>query len=67
MRYTANDLNEMPSIIAGQFDDLKVKTNTTQVWLSRMTRADGARYNNGVTVETRNEIGHWVVTARYPG
>lgn len=49
--YTLAELEAMPTLEHGHFDNLKIKTPTTLVWLSRMTKADGAPYDNGVTVE----------------
>lgn len=51
MKYTLSELQNMPTISQGYFDNLKIETSTIKVWLSRMTTADGAEYNNGVTIE----------------
>lgn len=50
-RYSLKELQAMPTIEQGHFDNLKVQTDTTKVWLSRCTVADGEPYNNKVTIE----------------
>jgi hypothetical protein len=49
--YKLAELEAMPTITAGQFDDLKFETENRRVWLSRMTVEDGEPYNNKVSVE----------------
>jgi len=66
MRYTKEELKAMPTIHSGQYDNLKIDTGTTRVWLSRMTIADGMSYNNQVTVE-KLVNGCWVTVEEYPG
>lgn len=44
-------LQNLPTIRAGQTDDLKIETAARRVWLSRLTTADGMPYNHQVTVE----------------
>lgn len=65
-RYTAEELEAIPTIHSGHFDNLKVQTEDTRVWLSRMTVEDGMPYNNQVTVE-KLEDGLWVTVEEYPG
>lgn len=67
MRYTAAELEAMPTLREGYADDLKVETEDMQVWLSRATRADGAPYDNQVTVKRLNDRYEWVVSAEYRG
>jgi hypothetical protein len=58
-RYSLQELEAMPTIMEGQFDDLKVEEthsfedgdSKVRVWLSRMTKEDGMPYDNQVTVE----------------
>jgi len=64
--YTAEELKKMPTLHSGHFDNLKIDTGTVRVWLSRMTVADGAPYNNQVTVE-RLLAGKWTEVDKYEG
>lgn len=50
-KYTLSELEAMPTIMQGHFDNLKVEGEGVRVWLSRMTEADGMEYNNQVSVE----------------
>ena len=50
-RYTLRELQAMKTILQGHTDNLKIETDNTKVWLSRMTVEDGMPYNNMVTVE----------------
>lgn len=54
-RYSLQELEAMPTIMEGQFDDLKIEEidgdSKVRVWLSRMTKEDGMPYDNQVTVE----------------
>jgi len=63
-RYTLNELEALPTLRVGHFDDLKVETPDTRVWLSRMTKADGADYDNAVTVDKLRK-GCWVTIEEY--
>jgi hypothetical protein len=45
------DLKALPTLSVGQDADLKIDQKGVRVWLSRMTVADGAPYDNEVTVE----------------
>lgn len=66
MKYTKEELEAMPTLHSGHFDDLKIETQTTRVWLSRMTVADGMPYDNMITVEKLID-GRWVTTEEYKG
>ena len=66
MRYTSKQLKEMPTLEQGHYDNLKIKTETTKVWLSRMTVGDGQPYDNEITVEELIN-GIWTVTRQYEG
>ena len=46
--------------------NLKIKTEDTKVWLSRMTVEDGMPYNNMVTIEKLTNDGRWEVIEEYP-
>lgn len=48
---SAKELIALPTLDQGHFDNLKIQTADTRVWLSRMTKADGAKYDNAITVE----------------
>ncbi len=64
--YTATELENMPTLIVSQADDLKVDTGKVRVWLARTTVADGEPYDNKITVEAL-ENGRWEVIEEYPG
>lgn len=66
MQYTADELEQIPTLVTGYTDDLKVETDTTRVWLARTTTEDGEPSNNRITVEQLRE-GHWVTVEEYPG
>jgi hypothetical protein len=51
MQQLKDSLRAMPTVKQGQFDDLKISTPHVRVWLSRMTKEDGASENDAVTVE----------------
>lgn len=63
-RYTLAELRARRTLATGQDADLKVETKTTRVWLSRMTREDGAECDYPVTVE-RKVKGRWELASRY--
>ena len=48
--FSLAELNVMPTLLVGAHSNLKVKTPTREVWVSRLTRADGAPRNHEVTV-----------------
>ena len=62
--YTLAELEAMPTLEHGHFDNLKIETPTTRVWLSRMTKADGAPYENEVSVDHYRN-GRWETVDRY--
>ncbi len=64
-KYTLNELEKLDTITQGQADDLKIETEDTRVWLSRMTIEDGMPYNNQVAVEKYIEGGYWEVVDEY--
>lgn len=64
MEYGLAELEAIETLSVGQSDDLKLDTQTTRVWLSRCTIADGMPYNNQVTIE--NFINdRWVTVHQY--
>jgi hypothetical protein len=65
-RYTAEQLEDMPTIHSGHYDNLKIETENTRVWLSRMTVADGMPYDNQITVEMLIN-GKWTTMEEYEG
>lgn len=64
--YTLAELEALPTLHQGQMDDLKIKTNYIQVWLSRMTKEDGIPYDNQVTIERLNSSYNWVTVSQFP-
>ena len=65
-RYTLRELQQLETISQGQTDNLKIKTEETKVWLSRMTVEDGMTYNNMVTIEKLTKDGRWEIIEEYP-
>lgn len=68
MTYTLAELEALPTLSVSQCDDLKIETDNTRVWLSRMSIEDGQPYNNQVTVEkiTEGKRGaRWEITEQY--
>ena len=63
-RYTLSELEVMPTIDQGHFDNLKIQTPTHRVWLSRCGVADGMPHDHGVTVE-QLQAGRWVKIDEY--
>lgn len=63
-KFTLTELEKLPTLHQGHFDNLKIKDGNVRVWLSRMTVADGMEYNNQVTVENLIN-GNWVTVAKY--
>jgi len=63
--YTLDELRAMPTLSQSQADNLKFDDGRTRVWLSRMKKADGAPYNNQVTVEVLHN-GRWETSEEYP-
>jgi hypothetical protein len=66
MRYTAEELEQMPTLPSGFTDDLKVETDMMRVWLARTTVEDGAPHNNRITME-KLRGGEWVTIEEYQG
>lgn len=64
-RFSLAELEALPTLHEGQYDDLKVEEGTIRVWLSRMTVGDGAPCNNQVTVEDVNTRGRRVKIDEY--
>ena len=65
-KYTLKELHELETITQGHTDNLKIKTEDTKVWLSRMTVEDGMAANNMVTVEKLTNDGRWETVEEYP-
>ena len=65
-KFTAKELEAMPTLNSGHFDDLKVDGNNTRIWLSRCGIVDGAKFDNLVVVESFKN-GYWIVTEEYQG
>lgn len=67
--HTLPELTALPTIWSSHFDDLKIEEvnhgGERRVWLSRMTVADGAPYDNQVTVERKQDDGSWRTIVRY--
>ena len=63
-KFSLLDIIKIPTIEQGHFDNLKVRTDTKRVWLSRLTVADGMPYDNQVTVEKLVD-GNWIVKEQY--
>lgn len=63
-RYTLAELEALPTISAGQTDDLKIETDTRRVWLARTGVADGEAYDNRVTIEEYDGK-RWNITESY--
>lgn len=65
-KFTLRELQQLETISQGHTDNLKIKTEDTKVWLSRMTIEDGMPYNNMVTVEKLTNDGRWETAEEYP-
>lgn len=50
-KYSLYELERMDTIYSGKFADMKLDNGEERVWLSRMTKEEGAKCNNKVTVE----------------
>jgi hypothetical protein len=64
IRYSLKQLQSMPTLHSGHFDNLKKDTGHTQIWLSRMTIEDGQPYNNQVLIK-RLIKGRWETIHEY--
>lgn len=67
--YKLDHLKALPVLEQGHTDNLMWKGydifgRAARVWISRMTKADGAKYDNGVTVESHVN-GAWKTMQRY--
>lgn len=67
--YTLAELKAMPNLGDSHYDDLKVDTgiadpNRIRIWLSRMSKEDGAPYDNQVTIE-QWDGDKWVIVKQY--
>lgn len=63
-QFSLKELQEMPTLYQGHFDNLKIDKGNVRVWLSRMTIADGAPYDNLVFVQELI-CGDWIVIDEY--
>jgi hypothetical protein len=63
--YTLAELEAMPTLAQGQADDLKIDTDVSRIWLSRVGIEDGMQYDNLVTIEELNDSGRWVEVGWY--
>jgi hypothetical protein len=57
--YSKAALAKLPTLRVGHTDDLKLESETERVWLSRMTKADGAGQDHQVTISRKREDGTW--------
>lgn len=64
MRYSLSEIEALPTLHQGQYDNLKVQEADRKVWLSRLTVEDGMPYNNQVTVEELRD-GSWITVDEY--
>jgi hypothetical protein len=62
--YSLEELESLPTLTEGHMDDLKVDDGEYRVWLSRMTKADGAPYDHRVTIEKLMD-GKWTTIETY--
>lgn len=60
--YTLADLNRMSVVSEGHSGNLMVDTGKTRVWLSRLTKEDGAKFDHEVSVETLGPKGWRTIT-----
>ena len=51
LEFTVVELNEMPRLRSGHFSNLVYDDGQYRIWLSRMTVADGAPFDNVIEVE----------------
>lgn len=57
--YTLAQLQAMPVIHQGQYNNLHYEDADTRIWISRLTTADGMPYDYMVTTE-KLQNGKWV-------
>ncbi|KPK27043.1 MAG: hypothetical protein AMK69_11070 [Nitrospira bacterium SG8_3] len=60
------DLEGLPTLMKGHFDDLKLETEEYRFWLSRMSVEDGMPYEDAITIEKLID-GKWVEVCQIPG
>lgn len=65
-RYTLAELQALPTIKQGHTANLKVETQDTRVWLSRLGVEDGEPYENHVSVEKFDQKNGWRTVQDYP-
>lgn len=61
---TQVELEAMETIHSGQYGNLKIDDGEHRVWHSRMTRADGARFNYACEIEELKN-GCWITVLEY--
>jgi len=65
-RYTLAELQDMPTLAQGHFDNLKINCEKFRLWFSRLTMADGQPYDHQVSVERYDpRAGAWIVVFQY--
>lgn len=57
--WTRDQLLAMPTIRSNQSEDLKVESETERIWVSRLTKRDGAAVSNRIIVQHRLKNGEW--------
>lgn len=66
LNYSLKQLEDMPTLLESQADDLKFDEGGVRVWLSRMDESDGAPYHSEVTVEVMDpDTSKWEVVRQY--
>ena len=60
--YTSSELEAMPTLAVGHFENLKVEEGEVRWWLSRMSREDGETHRVRCERLTR---GCWVVSGEF--
>lgn len=64
--FTLAELDEMPTVWDGHIDNCKKDLPTVRLLISRMTKEDGAKYDNEVTIEKYDSIiGKWYTYRTY--
>lgn len=63
-RFTLAEIEAMPTLRQGHYDNLKIDTGNIHVWLSRVGVKDGMPYNNQVTVHSLTD-GIWKPVEEY--
>lgn len=65
-KYTAKQLNKLPTLCISQSYDLKIEKPNTRVWLSRCKIEDGEPFNNKISIEKFVD-NKWQITEEYQG